>query len=66
MINVADWSGGGSKGLLVTSKSGYDVLNDYNYNCGLVCSIRTYDHDAQRFLYILVVFLLMTMMHNGF
>jgi hypothetical protein len=50
VINAADWSGGGSKSLLVTSRSGYDVPNDNNYNCGQVCSVLTYDHDTQRFL----------------
>ena len=37
-INAAEWSSGGSKGLIF--RSGYDVPNNNNYNC----SILTYDH----------------------
>jgi hypothetical protein len=42
-LNAADFSTGGTKGIIF--RSGYDTPNNNNYNC----SILTYDHDANGF-----------------
>ncbi len=42
-INAADWSSGGTKGIIF--RNGHETPNSNNYNC----SILTYDHDANGF-----------------
>jgi hypothetical protein len=44
VINAAEWSSGGSKGIIF--RNGYDVPNNNNYNC----SILTYDHLGDGFV----------------
>ncbi len=43
VVNAADWTTGGTKGIIF--RSGYDIPNNNNHNC----SILIYGHDANGF-----------------